>query len=1038
MKTNRIVIILSLLISLTLLFSIIVDAIRPDENSIYKPRNFFLKAVGWKNAITGKFLGITGKATLAEKTDRALIDTCIKNCGTTTDDENRLKEITPQINTELITNAYFRVLSVPIDYQDAINSKDTLTDIDKIKNKYSQKYAGERNKKKCENDEEEKNRMAFTQIKLSGGINYPYLIEYLLCVKKGPKSISDIQLLPARTYAEYITKCPGYKKQALPTKDGAQLIAFCVKETEEETKILDIQLLPPGQQPTGYEQSGTTEPLTRTISTQPPTHTLWIKKDTTTTTKLTQEKEQITTRIEQNKQCIQQCESLSKEAAPVAPPTALVQTTQEICNGQDDDGDGKTDEGIPDEILNDAPNIAHCRPTIKRCDTNPDSPTRGTMVIIQTPVMPQTEECNKKDDNCDGQTDEGFTSQEQCSVGKGACTRQGIRITTCTDGLLKTTDCSEKPGTPTSETCGDGIDQDCDGTDLACPPQQEQPTPTVPQTEEPATAIPPVPTITQECIKAQTALKQEQEKSDTDKKQCDNKQEQLEKELTQLNQAQTEIKTKLEEASKQETEKCTQMPTMPQECTNIEQSVNDANEAYQQKKEKHDEREKWCNNWDIRVSKKHRAARAREVAACRAEVAQLKTEIDTLKSKFDTLTKQKETCQQTQSKQDFEFVGCYNDKAERALTTFLGNKKPIEQCANLAKEKYKYFALQYPQEDNNPKTAQCFAGNEGYDKYGKTECTRREEQKQTGTKQEQRCRLYRGKQQRCSQVTVPTYEWTGRPMGDAWQNAVYTFKTTTTQECQKSQQTHKQTLNEYNTIKTNIETKNKQLNDHKNECTEIQNKNKEQIKELQQETQKCTQPPKLAPPQQEQPTTKQPVQPQPTIPIQQEICDGFDNNQDGIVDNIPGYADGPRECKQRECVAAQQNFMQLQKIYEQKRIEFDKDFNAYYQSLGITKLNGDLSQKDNECRLISKKINECYPYQHGYITQQEAQTRDNCAKPFRQPHANCFKEKEQLESNLRKAQGLYKKFVDEQNAIIKPLIDSLENARKKQKESCSP
>jgi hypothetical protein len=82
------------------------------------------------------------------------------------------------------------------------------------------------------------------------------------------------------------------------------------------------------------------------------------------------------------------------------------------------------------------------------------------------------EECNGLDDNYDGTVDEGFNVGEKCSVGVGACAREGIII--C-DGPTATR-CSATPGlarsenTPGTGACVDGIDNDCDGlVDIADP-----------------------------------------------------------------------------------------------------------------------------------------------------------------------------------------------------------------------------------------------------------------------------------------------------------------------------------------------------------------------------------------------------------------------------------------------------------------------------------------------------------------------------------------------------------------------------------------
>jgi hypothetical protein len=66
--------------------------------------------------------------------------------------------------------------------------------------------------------------------------------------------------------------------------------------------------------------------------------------------------------------------------------------------------------------------------------------------------------CNGKDDDCDGQTDEAFVGT-QTFCGDGACARTGI--STCSGGITGDT-CT--PGTPAArDAICDGRDADCDG-----------------------------------------------------------------------------------------------------------------------------------------------------------------------------------------------------------------------------------------------------------------------------------------------------------------------------------------------------------------------------------------------------------------------------------------------------------------------------------------------------------------------------------------------------------------------------------------------
>ena len=70
------------------------------------------------------------------------------------------------------------------------------------------------------------------------------------------------------------------------------------------------------------------------------------------------------------------------------------------------------------------------------------------------------EVCDGKDNNCNGQTDEGFSVGSACTVGLGECTNTGTRI--C-NGAGNGTQCSVSPHPSAAEKC-DGLDNDCDGS----------------------------------------------------------------------------------------------------------------------------------------------------------------------------------------------------------------------------------------------------------------------------------------------------------------------------------------------------------------------------------------------------------------------------------------------------------------------------------------------------------------------------------------------------------------------------------------------
>jgi len=69
------------------------------------------------------------------------------------------------------------------------------------------------------------------------------------------------------------------------------------------------------------------------------------------------------------------------------------------------------------------------------------------------------EVCDGKDNNCNGQIDEGFNVGAACSIGIGACKRDGQLV--CSQDKTGTV-CSATPGEPTPEICH-GKDNNCNG-----------------------------------------------------------------------------------------------------------------------------------------------------------------------------------------------------------------------------------------------------------------------------------------------------------------------------------------------------------------------------------------------------------------------------------------------------------------------------------------------------------------------------------------------------------------------------------------------
>ena len=150
-------------------------------------------------------------------------------------------------------------------------------------------------------------------------------------------------------------------------------------------------------------------------------------------------------------------QGLCVDGTPTCVQDMAWQATETLCDALDNDCDGVTDEMIGGEPHCSSGIGACAVEGVKKCGLHGD-------VICQTPAAgaPSQEMCgNGLDDNCDGKTDEGFDVGSQCEAGQGICRLIGKNL--CTADKLGTT-CSVQPGPPASaETCGNGLDDNCDG-----------------------------------------------------------------------------------------------------------------------------------------------------------------------------------------------------------------------------------------------------------------------------------------------------------------------------------------------------------------------------------------------------------------------------------------------------------------------------------------------------------------------------------------------------------------------------------------------
>ncbi|MSP92286.1 MAG: hypothetical protein EXR79_10865 [Myxococcales bacterium] len=145
---------------------------------------------------------------------------------------------------------------------------------------------------------------------------------------------------------------------------------------------------------------------------------------------------------------------------------SLGKSVTEACNGTDDDCDGSTDEGFT-YTESGAPLAIGEKCGLGECKNGSVTCANTATATCNSLNKKTNEVCNAKDDDCNGATDTGILYAKTGCKQKGICLAEsGNVVYTCSGGPPPAETCNYAAiplyveGT---ETCADGVDNDCDG-----------------------------------------------------------------------------------------------------------------------------------------------------------------------------------------------------------------------------------------------------------------------------------------------------------------------------------------------------------------------------------------------------------------------------------------------------------------------------------------------------------------------------------------------------------------------------------------------
>ena len=149
------------------------------------------------------------------------------------------------------------------------------------------------------------------------------------------------------------------------------------------------------------------------------------------------------------------CQQVKDKKTLVCVPDQKKHPTELLCDGKDDDCNGLVDEGqIRDCYTGPAANKnkGSCKQGVRLCAGGKWSGCLGQ-------VLPQVEVCDGRDNDCDGEVDEGAPGTGLGCIARGSSGTCAAGLTACVKGAIT---CVAAKGPPVEETCN-GLDDDCDG-----------------------------------------------------------------------------------------------------------------------------------------------------------------------------------------------------------------------------------------------------------------------------------------------------------------------------------------------------------------------------------------------------------------------------------------------------------------------------------------------------------------------------------------------------------------------------------------------